>query len=105
VLVLALTGCGSIGPATVPRDRIDYAGAMADSWKRQTLLNVVRLRYADTPSFMDVSSVIASYAFIGNVDASASVNIDAPANPTTVPGAVGSLGARPRAIRPTSCCS
>jgi hypothetical protein len=89
---LVVASCSSIGPGAVTRDRIDYAAAMADSWKQQTLLNVVRLRYADTPTFMDVSSVIASYAFIGNVNAGADVNIGAPANPTTVPGAVGSVG-------------
>ena len=83
-------GCSSIGPGSVPRDRIDYAGALADSWKQQTLLNVVRLRYADTPTFMDVSSVIASYAFIGSVAANANVNIGAP---STLPSAVGSIGA------------
>ena len=92
LLSLAVASCSSIGPGSIQRDRIDYAGAMADSWKEQTLLNVVRLRYADTPTFMDVSSVIASYAFIGNVNAGAEVNIGAPSNPTTVPDAVGSVG-------------
>jgi len=76
----------------VPRDRIDYVGAMADSWKQQTLLNVVRLRYADTPTFMDVSSVIASYAFIGNLNAGASINMAVPSGSTTLPGAVGAIG-------------
>jgi hypothetical protein len=89
---LALAGCSSIGPASVPRDRIDYVGAMADSWKQQTLLNIVRLRYADTPTFMDVSSVIASYAFIGNLNAAANVNVGVPSNSTTLPDAVASIG-------------
>ncbi len=90
LLSLAIASCSSIGPGTIPRDRIDYVGAMADSWKQQTLLNVVRLRYADTPTFMDVSSVITSYAFIGNVAANANANIGAP---STLPNAVGSIGA------------
>lgn len=85
-----VAGCGSIGPASVPRDRIDYAGAIADSWKQQTLLNVVRLRYADAPTFMDVSSIIASYAFIGNVNAGVDVNLGLPGD-TNLPGAVGSI--------------
>ncbi len=65
---------------------------MADSWKQQTLLNVVRLRYADTPTFMDVSSVIASYAFIGNLNAGVDLNIGVPGDTTTLPDAGGSIG-------------
>jgi hypothetical protein len=91
VVGVFVAGCSSIGPGSVPRDRIDYAGAIADSWKQQTLLNVVRLRYADAPTFMDVSSIIASYAFIGNVNAGVDVNIDLPGD-SNLPEAVGSIG-------------
>ena len=72
-VVLAIGGCASIGPATVPRDRSDYITAVGESWKEQTLLNVVRLRYGDAPSFADVSSVISSYSFQGQVAASGQV--------------------------------
>jgi hypothetical protein len=56
-----LPACASIGAGSVNRDRLDYNQALAASWKEQMLLNVVRLRYADTPVFLDVSSVISSY--------------------------------------------
>jgi hypothetical protein len=61
----ALAGCASVSPQHVNTDRIDYGQVVADSWKRQTLLNVVRLRYADAPVFLDVSSIINSYTVGG----------------------------------------
>jgi hypothetical protein len=63
VLALAGGACSSIGPATVTRDRSDYSAAIGDSWKQQTLLNIVRLRYGDFPVFMEIAQVIAGYQF------------------------------------------
>jgi hypothetical protein len=61
----ALAGCASVGPATVARDRFDYVEAISDSWKRQMLLNLLKVRYADAPVFLDVTSVISSYEVRG----------------------------------------
>jgi len=63
LIALTVSACGSIGPRSVPRDRIDYATAIGDSWKQQTLLNIVKLRYGDVPVFLDVQQVIAAYQF------------------------------------------
>ena len=61
-LILAITGCAHLGPATVVVDRFDYNTAIADSWKEQTLLNIVKIRYEDLPIFLDVSSIVTGYS-------------------------------------------
>lgn len=66
-LALAIAGCASVGPASIARDRIDYDGAITSSWKRAMLLNMVKLRYGDTPMFLDVASIINSYTLEGQV--------------------------------------
>ena len=57
-----LAGCAGIGARTVARDRLDYVSAISESWKRQTLLNLLKTRYQDAPIFLDVASVIGQYA-------------------------------------------
>jgi hypothetical protein len=64
---LLLAGCASMGPPTIARDRFDYVASISDSWKRQMLLNLLKVRYADAPVFMDVSSVINSYSLEGDI--------------------------------------
>jgi len=94
-----LTACASIGPGTVPRDRFDYSSAVADSWKQQTLLNIVKLRYSDPPAFLDVGQIVSGYTFQGTVSAAAGQNY-----PFGAPGNLNnySLGANGTYIdRPT----
>ena len=70
---LGVVGCAHVPPQLLTRDRFDYGSALGDSWKRQTLANVVRIRYADAPVFLNVSSVINSYTLSGQVNASATL--------------------------------
>jgi hypothetical protein len=71
--LLVVAGCASVPSGRIAVDRMDYGQVIAESWKRQTLLNVVRLRYLDPPVFLDVTSVINSYSLAANVSAGAVV--------------------------------
>ncbi len=71
--LLAVAGCASVSPQRISTDRMNYGEVITDSWKRQTLLNVVRLRYADAPVFLDVASVINSYSVSGKATGSAKI--------------------------------
>lgn len=95
VIALLIGGCHSIGPGSVQRDRIDYGGAIADSWKEQTLLNIVKIRYFDTPTFLDVSSVISSYQLQGEVRFSREVFPSAPLDTNRTFGMSGVYTDRP----------
>jgi hypothetical protein len=67
-LVASLGGCTGIGPPILMRDRFDYNSAISDSWKQQMLNNLVKIRYGDTPVFLDVTSVISQYVVQGGVN-------------------------------------
>ena len=68
-----LAGCAGFGPMTVSRDRFDYTAAISDSWKRQMLFNMVKIRYGDAPVFLDVSSVISQYQIAGQINLGATI--------------------------------
>ncbi len=57
------SACSLIGPGHLKADQVDYARALGEANKRAILASIVQLRYADAPSFVNVSQVIASYSF------------------------------------------
>lgn len=82
-------GCASVGPPTVLRDRFDYVTTISESSKQQLLLNLLKVRYADAPVFMDVSSVISSYSREGELSAGSQI---APVGRGDTFGAIGVTG-------------
>jgi len=57
---LAHVGC-SLGPRELRRERIHYNEAVKASSEEQLLLNIVRLRYIDSPSSLAITSVADQY--------------------------------------------
>ena len=67
IIFLFLTACSSFGPERVLPDRFNYNQAIGQSANEQMLLNLVRLRYRDVPVFLEVSSVLSQYVFLGDI--------------------------------------
>ncbi len=56
------SGCASLGPEAIVRDRADYSMSITESWKRQILLNIVRIRYVEPLFFVEVGDIVAGYS-------------------------------------------
>lgn len=55
-IVLGCSGC-SLGPRSLTHSRLRYNDAVKSTSEQQLLLNIVRLRYVDTPSSLAISSI------------------------------------------------
>jgi hypothetical protein len=92
-MLALLSACATIGAGSVNRDRLDYAEALTSSWKEQMLLNIVKLRYADTPVFLEVSSVISSYQLQSQLSLLGTLSYNLTANLPDALGRGATLGA------------
>ncbi len=88
-LVLFASGCTSVGPGTLDSDRFDYNEAISQSWKKQMLTNLLRLRYGEPPVFLEVSSVISQYSLEGEVSVGGGLNAVEGQNSSLSLGGVG----------------
>ncbi len=66
--VLTVGGCASIGPSALKNERINYNAALQQTNDEQQLLNLVRLRYRDTPIFLDVASISTQFTLEAEVE-------------------------------------
>jgi hypothetical protein len=69
-LALTLTGgCASFGPGALERAHGRYNEAVHDVEAEEFLRNLVRVRYNDTPSSLNVTSIAAQYELTGQAEA------------------------------------
>jgi len=87
-----LSGCVSVGPKGIERDRFDYVSAISESWKRETLLNLLKTRYQDAPIFLDIASVINQYSVEHELDVGLSAEIYNKGEPSFISPGVGAKG-------------
>ena len=96
LLQFFVTSCVTrMGPRTIPSARFNYNETIARSLNEQLLLNLVRLRYRDTPLFIDVGTIVAQYSFSGRASASPIVNIEGKDQTEYGFGVSGSYSERP----------
>jgi len=62
-VVFLFSGCAYFGPDTVHGNRNPYNIAIQKTSEEQMLLNLVRLKYRDTPFFLEVSSVATQFTY------------------------------------------
>ena len=71
--LVSSAGCTKLGPATIKSQRVNYNLAVQKTNDEQLLLNLARLKYRDTPFFMEVSSVASQFILSTTGNASATL--------------------------------
>ncbi|MFN6961203.1 MAG: hypothetical protein ACK4N6_03085 [Rhodocyclaceae bacterium] len=96
LLVLPLlAGCQTVGYRDLPQERLGYVQAVAESWKEEMLLNIVRVRYLDPPVFFDVASVISTTSLETEISLSGTLFPHASIGNSRSLGAAGRYGLKP----------
>ncbi len=73
IIPVLLMGCANLGPTTLKSERSNYNIAIQRTNDEQLLLNLIRLKYRDTPFFMEVSSVASQFTLSTTTNAAATL--------------------------------
>ena len=74
ILLLVTSGCFTgIGPRAIRSERPDYNQQIVGSADRELLLNLVRLRYNESPLFLELGAVVTQYGTTASLSASGTV--------------------------------
>jgi hypothetical protein len=77
LMAALLVGCASMGPKGLEASRGDYNTAIQRTNSEEMLLNLVRLRYRETPLFLQVSDVSSQWDFTRSAEANVLWRTDA----------------------------
>ena len=73
MFLVLISGCAKLGPTTLKSERSNYNLAVQKTNDEQLLLNLARLKYRDTPFFMEVSSVASQFTLSTSANASSTL--------------------------------
>lgn len=74
LLAMLVSGCTTgLGPQALRSERPDYNQQILRSADAEMLLNLVRLRYNDSPLFLELGSVVAQYGYDASLNASGQI--------------------------------
>lgn len=77
-VAICLGSAGCLGPTAIALTRLRYNEVYRDTNDEQLLLNVVRLRYADSPIFIDLPTITSQFELSGRGNYSYGLNGDGP---------------------------
>ena len=74
--VCTLAACQNLGPTSIRAGMPEYNAAILETSDEITMLNFVRIRYSESPYFMEVTNVFASPTFTASARGGATVSGD-----------------------------
>src|SRR5262245_16669740 len=75
LLVVLASACATgLGPRAVRSERPDYNQQIVRSADSELLLNLVRLRYNESPLFLELGAVVAQYGYDASLTATGQIN-------------------------------
>ncbi len=77
-VTVLLGACVSAGPRRMAKDRFHYANSIGDTRETQALLNIVKIRYAEFPTFLDLTQVVTNYTLQNTLVASGLTRLPLP---------------------------
>ena len=80
LFLVALAGGCALGPRSVEQNRLRYNEAVKTTTEQQLLLNIVRLRYIDTPSSLSITTIADQQEIVAGLKAIPFFTADAVGN-------------------------